>query len=127
VVDATEMTQDVPGNNMSAQSQTYSNYKNNHTVKCVIGVAPNAAIVFVSKLYPGSTSDVAIVEHSKLLDNMKPGDMILADKGFTIHKLLPQGVHLNIPPFLTGKSQFTPSEVQLCRKIARSRTRGTCK
>lgn len=121
VLDATEINQDVPGNDMRLQASTYSGYKNSHTVKSVTGVAPNGALVFISKLYPGSTSDVAIVEHSKILEQLAPGDMILADKGFTIHKLLPQGVHLNIPPFLTAKSQYTPSEVQLCRKIAKSR------
>lgn len=121
VLDATEINQDVPGNDMRLQASTYSGYKNSHTVKSVTGVAPNGALVFISKLYPGSTSDVAIVEHSKILEQLAPGDMILADKGFTIHKLLPQGVHLNIPPFLTSKLQYTPSEVQLCRKIAKSR------
>ncbi|XP_052691592.1 uncharacterized protein LOC128169504 [Crassostrea angulata] len=115
VLDATEINQDVPGNDMRLQASTYSGYKNSNTVKSVTGVAPNGALVFISKLYPGSTSDVAIVEHSKILQQLAPGDMILADKGFTIHKLLPQGVHLNIPPFLTAKSQYTPSEVQLCR------------
>lgn len=121
VLDATEITQDVPGNDMRLQASTYSGYKNSHTVKSVTGVAPNGALVFASKLYPGSTSDVALVEHCGILHQMSPGDMILADKGFTIHKLLPQGVHLNIPPFLTAKSQYTPAEVQLCRKIAKSR------
>lgn len=121
VLDATEINQDVPGNDMRLQASTYSGYKNSHTVKSVTGVAPNGALVFISKLYPGSTSDVAIVEHSKILEQLAPGDMILADKGFTIHKLLPQGVHLNIPPFLTSKLQYTTSEVQLCRKIAKSR------
>lgn len=121
VLDATEITQDVPGNDMRLQASTYSGYKNSHTVKSVTGVAPNGALVFVSKLYPGSTSDVAIVEHSRVMEQLVAGDLILADKGFTIHKLLPQGVHLNIPPFLISKSQYTPSEVQLCRKIARSR------
>lgn len=57
------------------------------------------AVVYVSKLYTGSTSDLAIVEHSNMLSELKPGDMILADKGFTIQSLLPAGVHLNIPPF----------------------------
>lgn len=121
VIDATEISQDVPGSDMKAQSQTYSSYKNCHTVKSVTGVAPNGSLVYISKLYPGNTSDVAIVEHSRLLNNMQSGDMLLADKGFTIHRLLPPGVHLNIPPFLLGKSQFTPEEVQLCRKIGRSR------
>uniref|UniRef100_A0A8W8MG00 DDE Tnp4 domain-containing protein n=1 Tax=Magallana gigas TaxID=29159 RepID=A0A8W8MG00_MAGGI len=121
VIDATEVTQDVPGQDMTAQSQTYSSYKNRHTVKSVTGVAPNGAVVYVSKLYPGSTSDVAIVKHSNMLAKLSPGDMILADKEFTIHSLLPQGIHLNIPPFLKDKGQYTPAEVQVCRKIARSR------
>ena len=95
VIDATEVTQDVPGQAMNAQSQTYSSYKNRQTVTSVTGVAPNGAAVYVSKLYPGSTSDVAIVEHSNMLAQLSPGDMVLADKGFTIHPLLPSGVHLN--------------------------------
>jgi hypothetical protein len=99
----------------------YSNYKSRHTVKTVIGIAPNGAIVFCSNCYPGSTSDVAIVKHCGILDNLKPGDFVLADKGFTIHSALPQGVHLNIPPFLHGKSQFTREEAQMCRKIAKAR------
>ena len=99
VIDATEITQDVPGQDMAAQSQTYISNKNRHTVKSVTGVAPNGAVVYVSDLYPGNSSDVAIVEHSKMLSQMKPGDLILADKGFTIHSILPPGVHLNIPPF----------------------------
>ena len=56
-----------------------------------------------------------------MLAQLSPGDMVLADKGFTIHPLLPSGVHLNIPPFLKDKGQYTPAEVQMCRKIARSR------
>jgi hypothetical protein len=121
VIDATEITQDVPGQDMAAQSQTYSSYKNRHTVKSVTGVAPNGVVVYVGDLYPGNTSDVAIVKHSKMLSQMKPGDLILGNKGFTIHSILPPGVHLNIPPFLKNKGQYTPAEVQVCRKIARSR------
>lgn len=115
-VDATEVTQDVPGQDMTALSQSYSL----HTVTSVTGVAPNGAIVYMyaSKLYPGSTSDVAIVKHSNMLAKLSPGDMILADKGITIHSLLPLGVYLNIPPFLT---EYTPVDVQVCRKIAWSR------
>ena len=79
VIDATEVNQDVP-ESMGLQSHTYSSYKNNHTVKSVTGVAPNGTIVYVSRLYPGNTSDVAIVQHSKMLSQLKAGDMILADK-----------------------------------------------
>ena len=103
IIDATEISQDVP-NLLSDQAETYSSYKNNHTVKAV-------TIVYTSQLYPGSTSDVKIVEHSKMLNLLQPGDLILADKGFTIHSLLVQGVSLNIPPFLRNKTQFTSEKI----------------
>ena len=74
-----------------------------NTLKAVTCVAPNGAITYCSPLYPGSTSDVAIVRHSKVLEKFKPGALILADKGFTIHNQLPQGVCLNIPAFLSSK------------------------
>ena len=64
---------------------------------------------------------MAIVDHSKMLQHFEAGDLILADKGFTIYKLLPQGLSLNIPPFLRGKSYFTPEEAKMSQKIARAR------
>lgn len=84
VMDATEITQDVP-TELNKQAACYSSYKSRHTVKAVTCVAPNGAIVYCSNLYPGSTSDVAIVKHSQLLQQLVPGDLILADKGFTIY------------------------------------------
>ena len=120
VMDATEVSMDIP-QKLDKKALTYSSYKSRHTVKSVLSVAPNAAIVQVSDLYPGSVSDNAIVQHCGVLTKMDPGDMILADKGFTIQKLLPTGVQLNIPPFLSGKSQFTPQEAKLAYKIARAR------
>lgn len=104
VIDATEIiTVDVP-QDMTKQSSCYSNYKSRHAVKTVVGIAPNGTIVFCSNCYPGSTSDVAIVKHCGILDMLQAGDLILADKGFTIHSLLPDGVRINIPPFLRGKA-----------------------
>lgn len=120
VMDATEIMQDIP-RELNKNAACYSSYKSRHTLKAVTSVAPNAAIVHSSVLYPGSTSDVAIVEHCKVLNELQPGDLILADKGFTIHRLLPSGVSLNIPPFLSSKSQFTKQEAELCAKIARAR------
>ena len=61
-----------------------------------------------------------IVLHSKVLEQIKPGDLILADKGFLLHDLLPQGVTVNIPPFL-NKPQFTKEQVIETTRIARAR------
>lgn len=46
--------------------------------------------------------------------------MILADKGFLIQDILPYGVTLNLPPFLTT-TQFTAEQVRQTELIARAR------
>ena len=49
------------------------------------------------------------LSHSKylsarsLLTLLEKGDSIMADKGFDIQNVLPEGVSLNIPPFLRAK------------------------
>jgi len=119
-MDCTEVSQDIP-TDMSQQCLAYSNYKSRHTMKALTCVAPNGALVYCSDLYPGSTSDNSIVEHSKVLQQFEAGDLILADKGFTIYDKLPFGVSLNVPPFLSGKKHFTKAEAETCYKIGRSR------
>jgi len=120
VVDCTEVQIAVPRNSMSKQNSTWSHYKQRNTFKGLIGVAPNACITFVSKLYPGSTSDKQIVQHCGVLQQLNSGDLILADKGFVIQDIVPPGVFVNVPPFLL-KSQFTPQEVMCTKRIARAR------
>lgn len=44
----------------------------------------------------------------------------MADKGFLISDIVPNGVSVNIPPFLYN-SKFTKSEVKLTKTIARCR------
>ena len=119
-MDATEVIQDVPSD-MNSQSLSYSSYKSRHTVKALTCVAPNGALVFTSELYPGSTSDAAIVDHCGVLKQLQPGDLVLADKGFNIFDKLPAGVSLNIPPFLSNKAHFTKEEAKLCYKIGKAR------
>jgi len=118
-IDCTEVACDIP-HQLHHQRATFSSYKHKNTLKGLIGVAPNGVITFVSNLYPGSTSDKKIVSHCGILSLLEPGDLILADKGFLISDILPDGVSLNIPPFLTS-SQFTPSEVEKTKSIARAR------
>ena len=49
---------------------------------------------------PGSVSDKATVKESVFLSHLKTGDLIFADKGFLIQDIVPEGVSVNIPPFL---------------------------
>lgn len=91
---------------LDTQGHLYSQYKGRTTLKALIGMAPNGVITFASDLYNGSTSDKAITADCGLLQHLQPGEMIMADKGFTIRGILPDGVSLNIPSFLVN-GQFT--------------------
>jgi hypothetical protein len=116
IMDCTEMTTIHP-KNMTRQRATYSAYKYRNTLKALIGVAPNAVVTFASKLYPGPVSDK---KRSGILSALNAGDLVLADKGFLVAHILPHGVSLNLPPFLTTP-QFTPEEAVRTRTIAKAR------
>ena len=108
VVDCTDVEIAVP-REMDLQRVTYSFYRGMISFKVLSGVSPNAVITYVSTLYPGPTSDRAIVQNSGILHNCMAGDLILAYKGFLIADILPPGVTLNIPPFLEH-AQFTKTK-----------------
>jgi len=91
-------------------------------VKVLIGIIPSGTIVFVSPVYEGSISDKRLVQVSGLLDKPEIGDEIMADKGFDIQDLLvPLGVRLNIPPFLSSSTQFSCEDLFKTKKIAKLR------
>lgn len=102
------------------QSQLYSHYKGCTTLKALIGVAPNGVITLISDLYGGNTSDKVITADCGVLQQLEPGDMVMADKGFTIRDILPADVFLNIPTFLVN-GQFIMEEVDHNRLIASAR------
>ena len=73
----------------------------------------------MSKCYEGSISDRRLVEVSGLLPKLEPGNQIMADNGFPIQDLLtPLGVQLNVPHFLSGRTQMASSDVIITKKIA---------
>ncbi|KAK0144261.1 hypothetical protein N1851_017374 [Merluccius polli] len=131
VLDCTEVAMSST-KSLETQSHLYSQYKGRTTLKALVqgsgtygsratfGVAPNGVITFVSDLYGGSASDKAITGDSGILQHLQPGDMVMADKGFTIRDILPEGVTLNIPSFLVN-GQFTQEEVNNNRLISRAR------
>jgi len=119
IIDCTDIKIAAP-HLMSEQKETYSSYRGMNSFKVLVGVAPNAVITFISKLFPGSVSDKVIVKESGLLDILEPGDMILADKGFLIQDIVPDGVTVNIPPFL-NEGKLSDSEIKLTKSIAKCR------
>jgi len=121
IIDCTELFIE-RASNLAGQSLTFSNYKHHTTVKFLVGIVPTGAICYVSQAWGGRVSDRCITEESGFLDFICKGDLVMADKGFTIGDLLAKkAAFLQIPPFLANKGQFSAEEVQLTKTIARAR------
>ena len=59
---------------------------------------------------------------SGLLDHLLPGDLILADCGFTIHDIASHYLaEVKVPSFTKGKAQLSKYEVDTTREFARVR------
>ncbi|XP_064477574.1 uncharacterized protein LOC135391290 [Ornithodoros turicata] len=108
VLDATELRIQRPSS-LNAQRQTFYNYKHYNTYKVIIGCTPDRYVAFVSKLWGGSVSDIAIVEQSGLLWLLEPGDAIMVDKGFKFTHL-PPGVKVYCSEF------HQPHDLQMKRE-----------
>ena len=102
-----------------ARAKTYSQYKSHNTAKVLLGITPQGTISYVSKPYGGRTSDVFLTEHCGILKNLLPGDVVLADRGFTIGDSV--GLYcaeLKIPEFTKGKAQLSQKHVEATKSIA---------
>lgn len=130
IIDGTEFKTQSPCA-LGIQSQLYSDYKSNTTLKALIGCDPSGSVLFISELFTGSISDKAITEQSGFYDLLKTlkekgmindGDAVMADKGFTIEKELKDiGLKLNIPPFSSSGAQMSAADTRQTLKIAKHR------
>ncbi|XP_019636876.1 PREDICTED: uncharacterized protein LOC109479363 [Branchiostoma belcheri] len=122
-VDCTELFTEKPSD-LDTRKQLYSNYKHHETVKFLIGVSPSMAVIYCSPCYGGRASDKYITGASEdLLQSLKPGDSVMADKGFTVEcELAELGVKLLVPDFKgVGRSQLTSAEVERSNGISKAR------
>ena len=79
-------------------------------------------MAFISKGWGGRTSDVHITENCGVLQKLLPGDIVLADLGFTVQEAA--GLYcaeVHIPPFTKGKMQLSKVEVDTARRFSRVR------
>ena len=121
IIDCFEIYIERPSN-LLARAQTYSNYKHHNTAKVLIGITPQGSICFVSKAWGGRTSDKYLSERCGLLNNLVPGDLVMADRGFTIEEsLIFHQAQLAIPAFTKGKNQQDPFHIEKTRGIANVR------
>ena len=64
-------------------------------------------------------SDKELTECCGLLEKLLPGDIVLADRGFTVAESVGfYQVTLKIPAFTKNKDQLHPVDVEMTRKIA---------
>ncbi|KAK5638749.1 hypothetical protein RI129_013044 [Pyrocoelia pectoralis] len=121
IVDCFEVFIEKPSN-LQAATKTWSNYKHHHTVKFLIGITPQGAICYISNAYGGRASDKFITEDCDFLDNLVPGDLVLADRGFLINNSVELCyAKLLTPAFKRGKKQLSAKEVEDTRTLAHVR------
>ena len=122
IVDCTEIFIQHPSSNLVMQSVLFSSYKNHHTAKGLVAIAPHGPITFVSDLYAGSATDFDITKHCGMLDLLEPHDHIMADKGFEIQRLLDERcVRVDHPPILRGVTVMSAEQEVNTRRIAKLR------
>ena len=122
VIDCTEVFCKRPSG-LQARKQLFSNYKHHTTAKFLVGISPSGAILYVSDMWGGRASDKKITLECGLLDQLKPGHDVMADRGFTIRdELEANGIRLIIPSFLgSERAQLRAGEVTRTRRIAEAR------
>ena len=108
--------------NLMARAQIFSNYKHHNTVKVLIGISPQGMISFVSEAWGSRTSDKFLTENFGFLRNLLAGDLVLADRGFTIHdKVMFYHEKLNIPALTKSKSQLDSVKIEKTLNLANVR------
>ena len=121
IIDCFEVFCERPSDLM-ARAQTFSNYKHHNTVKFLIAITPQGVISFVSKGWGGRVSDKHLTENCGILNFLQPGDVILADRGFTVQDSV--GLccaEVKMPPFTRGKKQLSRSAIDTARQLSRVR------
>ena len=117
IIDCPEVFTETP-KNKNMQASLWSNYTHHHTSKFLVSITTSELINFASRGYGGRNSDQQIVEHSGFLDEVRPGECVMADKGFNITDLLTlKHAKLVIPPGRRGAFQMPTRDVELTKEI----------
>ncbi|XP_060789866.1 uncharacterized protein LOC132894268 isoform X2 [Neoarius graeffei] len=121
IIDCFEIFQEKPSD-VETPRKTCLQNKSHNSSKYLIGIAPQGAVCFVSQGWDGHCSDKHITEHCGFLDELLPGDLILADRGFDGGDAagLPSA-NVNISAFTRGTSQMSALDVEGTRALASAR------
>ena len=104
------------------QGNTYSSYKSRNTAKVFVATSPAGFALFISDPHEGSISDKQITQDCGFLDHIEAGDVVLADRGFTIEEdLAKKNARLIIPAFLKNCDALEAEDEIKTRMIAKAR------
>lgn len=108
--------------NLDSRGESYSHYYSHNTIKYLVSIAPCGLIMFISAAYGGRCSDKFITMDSGILEYLRPGDEVMADRGFTIRDILfERKINLAIPSFTNKGAQLSEEQVTSTRRIANVR------
>lgn len=86
------------------QVASFSSYKQRTTAKYLISVTPQGSVNFVSDGFCGRVSDKQVEIDSGILNNLKHGDLILADRGFPLEEVVAsRGAKFMVPAFMKDR------------------------
>lgn len=92
---------------------------NKNIVKYLIAITPQEVFSFISEGWGGRVSGKHIIEYCNFSNNSLLGDVVLANRGFTISKSV--GFYfatLKTPAFTKGLPQLDPCSIEETRKLA---------
>ena len=96
IIDCTEIRMQQPSS-LVLNFQLYSHYKRTHTLELLLMVLSHLFLPYI----------LVVLYISGILGLLEPGDDVMADKGFTLTKMLEdRGITLNTPPFLRVKGSL---------------------
>ena len=121
IIDCTEFFVETPSS-LENQALLWSEYKHHCSIKALISITPNGVINYVSDSYGGRCTDKFIVKDSGFLDRLRPGDHLMADRGFKVADLLAfRQCFLTIPPSVKSASQLSEDDPCKTSRIANAR------
>ncbi|XP_047227319.1 uncharacterized protein LOC124871801 [Girardinichthys multiradiatus] len=95
-----------------------SHYKSHNTMKYFISVTPQGFINFISKGWVGRTSDRLLAEKCGYLNNLAPGDTVLANRRFNIEDVVAlRGATLTVPMITKGMKHLSHGEITEGKKL----------
>ncbi len=117
IIDCFNVFIDSPSN-LLAWAQTFSSYKHHNKVKVLVGITPQGKISFISKAWGGRTSEKFLTENCGIMEKLLPGNLVMADRGFTIRQsLVFKQTQLAISAFTLGLHQMDLVDVEKTRGI----------